>query len=64
MSWCYLIDVFHCVISHLITANTRVISTLPRYQNGERLDILNRKFQDERRGTESVRVQLEEHQSL
>lgn len=64
MSWCYLIDVFHCVVGHLIAANTRVISTLPRYQNGERLDILNRKFQDERRGTESVRVQLEEHQSL
>jgi len=40
-----------------------MISALPRYQNGEGLNVLNCEFQNQRSGTEGVGVKIEEDET-
>lgn len=40
-----------------------MISALPRYENREGLNVLNCEFQDQRSGTESVRVKIEKDEA-
>lgn len=40
-----------------------MVPALPRDEDGERLDVLNRELQDQRRGAEGVGVEIEENQT-
>lgn len=60
----YLVHVVQRVIGHLVAVETRVVSALPGNEDRERLDVLNREFQDQRGGTELVRIEIEEDQAL
>lgn len=62
-SFRYLVDIIQGVIGHLVAAQAGMIPALPRHQDGERLDVLDRQFQDQGRGAEGVRVQIQEDQS-
>jgi len=51
------------MIRHLVSVKAGMISALPRYQNGEGLNVLNCELQDQRSGTEGVRVKIEEDET-
>lgn len=63
VSRAYLVCIIQCVVNHLITLEPGMVPALPRYENRERLNILNREFGDERSRTKGVGVEVQENQT-